>query len=151
MSEQEHAVPRGASPAMLVGLGASAGGLAALKAFFAAATPDPRIAYLVVTHLPIGSVSHLAELLSAAGTVPAVQVEGPTAIEGGRAYVAPPGRLLLCRGDSLELSDPPGRPPAPRPIDLMMLSLAEQGLERAVGIVLSGTDHDGTIGLKAIR
>ncbi|RPH42899.1 MAG: PAS domain S-box protein, partial [Burkholderiales bacterium] len=41
--------------------------------------------------------------------------------------------------------------PAPRPIDLMMLSLAEQGLERAVGIVLSGTDHDGTIGLKAIR
>jgi len=136
---------------MLVGLGASAGGLAALKAFFAASVPDPRVAYLIVTHLPTRSVSHLAELLSAAGPVPAVQVEGPMPIEGGRAYVAPPGRLLLCRGESLELADPPERPPAPRPIDLMMLSLAEHGQERAVGIVLSGTDHDGTIGLKAIR
>jgi len=137
--------------AMLVGLGASAGGLAALKSFFAASAPDPRVVYLVVTHLPLHSVSHLAELLSSAGPVPAVQVEGPMPIEGGRAYVAPPGRLLLYRDGRLELADPPERPPAPRPIDLMMLSLAEHGADRAVGIVLSGTDHDGTIGLKAIR
>jgi chemotaxis methyl-accepting protein methylase len=138
-------------PAMVVGIGASAGGLAALKAFFATATPDPRIAYVVVTHLPSRSVSHLAELLSAAGAVPAVQVEGPMPIEGGRAYVAPPGRLLLYRDGRLELGYPPDRPPAPKPIDLMMLSLAEGQAERSVGIVLSGTDHDGTNGLKAIR
>jgi two-component system CheB/CheR fusion protein len=151
MSDDRHDASPRTAPTLLVGLGASAGGLAALKAFFAAAVPDPRIAYLVVTHLPARSVSHLAELLATAGPVPAEQVDAPVTIEGGRAYVAPPGRLLLCRGDRLELGIPPERPPAPRSIDLMMLSLADEAAERAVGIVLSGTDHDGTIGLKAIR
>jgi two-component system CheB/CheR fusion protein len=151
LTEFSHPPVESTPLAMVVGLGASAGGLAALKSFFAASVPDPRVAYLVVTHLPVRSVSHLAELLSAAGPVRAVQVEGPMPIEGGYAYVAPPGRLLLYREGRLELADPPERPPAPRPIDLMMLSLAEHGSDRAVGIVLSGTDHDGTLGLKAIR
>ncbi|MFO0234491.1 MAG: chemotaxis protein CheB [Burkholderiales bacterium] len=139
------------TPVTVVAIGASAGGLDAMKAFFGAAAPDPCIAYVVVTHLPARHASHLAELLDAAGEIRASSAVDGEPVVGGRTYVAPPGvRLRLSEG-RLAVAPVDGDARASKPIDHFMLSVAEDAGEHGVGIVLSGTDHDGTIGLKAIR
>jgi two-component system CheB/CheR fusion protein len=138
-------------PVTVVAIGASAGGLDAMKAFFAVATPDPSVAYVVVTHLPARHASHLAELLDAVGAVRARSATDGEPVVGGRTYVAPPGVRLRLSGGRLAVERIDGDTPASKPIDQFMLSVAEEAGEHGVGIVLSGTDHDGTIGLKAIR
>jgi two-component system CheB/CheR fusion protein len=135
-----------------VAVGASAGGLAPLRELFAAGNVDPRLAFIVITHLPAHHVSHLAELLAQAGPLPAVEAKAGQRLEGGHIYVMPPGKMMGLRGGCIFFeAAPPVRPPAPKPIDFFMASLAGTMHERSVGIVLSGTDHDGTVGLKAIK
>ena len=82
MSESRQGLVEANAPSMIVGIGASAGGLAALKAFFAASAPDPRVAYLVVTHLPTRSISHLQGDHSNV-TAPARASEHPAGTVGG--------------------------------------------------------------------
>ena len=136
----------------VVAIGASAGGLAALRLFFGAATPVDAVAFVVVTHLPLHHLSYLAELLTHAGLVPAAQAVEGERLRGGRAYVMPPGRLMGLR-DGVIFLEPKEqeRPSSPKPIDFFMASLADDAVEESIGIVLSGTDHDGTVGLKAIK
>ena len=136
---------------VVVALGASAGGLDALRAFFGAVSPDPRIAYVVVTHLPARHASHLPELLDAAGALRVRQAADGERIEGARGYVAPPGVTVRLSGGALVLEPVDAPSSLHRPIDRFMVSVAEEAGERGVGVVLSGTGHDGTIGLKAIR
>ncbi|HPU50228.1 MAG TPA: CheR family methyltransferase, partial [Burkholderiaceae bacterium] len=136
----------------VVAIGASAGGLAALREFFSAATADPRIAYVVVTHLPAHHVSNLAELLGRTGVLPARELADGEHLTGGQVHVMPPGQLMALRQGAIRFEPQAilhtsGR----KPIDFFMTSLAEQVPEHCVGIVLSGTDHDGTLGLKAIK
>ena len=136
----------------VVAIGASAGGLPALREFFGATTDDPRIAYVVVTHLPAHHDSHLADLLGRTGVLPATELADGDPLVGGRLHVMPPAKLMALRGGVVRFELPtPGRSPAPKPIDFFMASLAEQLPDRCIGIVLSGTDHDGTLGLKAIK
>lgn len=135
----------------IVAIGASAGGLEPLKAFFGAMPANPLLAFVVVTHLPADHVSHLAELLNRSGVLRASQARDGEPIAGGHVYVIPPGVLMgICNG-MVRLDPKPDRPPAPKPIDYFMAALADDVGERSVGILLSGTDHDGTAGLKAIR
>ena len=135
-----------------VAVGASAGGLDALRALFAVATHDPHVAYVVITHLPVHHVSHLAELLDRAGPVPTVDACSGEQLGGGHVYAMPPGRLMgLHEGKVFFDQVRRSVRPAPKPIDFFMASLAEDVGARCVGVVLSGTDHDGTVGLKAIR
>jgi two-component system, chemotaxis family, CheB/CheR fusion protein len=136
----------------IVAIGASAGGLVALREFFGAANGDPRIAYVVVTHLPSHHVSHLAELLGRTGVLPSRELSDGEQLAGGQVHVMPPGQLMALRDGAVRFEQQsPRRSPAPKPIDYFMTSLAEQAPDRCVGIVLSGTDHDGTMGLKAIK
>jgi len=140
------------SPLTVVAIGASAGGLVALREFFGAATGDPRIAYVVVTHLPSHHVSHLAELLGRTGVLPSRELSDGEHLTGGQVHVMPPGQLMALREGAVRFEQQsPKRSPATKPIDFFMTSLAEQAPDRCVGIVLSGTDHDGTVGLKAIK
>jgi len=132
-------------------LGASAGGLDALKAFFAAVQPHPGLAYVVVTHLPATHESHLAELLSNVTPLPVSQAEHLQQVESGHVYIIPPGTLMGIAGGKLSLDALAPRPAIPKPIDFFMAALADDLGDNSVGIVLSGTAHDGTAGLKAIR
>jgi two-component system, chemotaxis family, CheB/CheR fusion protein len=136
----------------IVAIGASAGGLDALRDLFGAAAVDVRIAYVVVTHLPPHHVSYLAELLGRAGALPAHELREGERLQGGQVHVMPPGRLMSLHEGTVRFEhEVPDRSPPPKPIDFFMTSLAEQAGDRSVGIVLSGTDHDGTVGLKAIK
>jgi two-component system CheB/CheR fusion protein len=136
---------------LVVGLGASAGGLEALEEFFAELPADPGMAFVVVTHQAPGGVSLLPELIARRSKLPVVKIEQKTPIEANHVYVQPPGVTLgLLRGE-LYPFEPSGDGPKPFPIDFFFRSLAQDRKDRAVGIVLSGTGSDGTNGLKEIR
>lgn len=135
----------------IAAIGASAGGLEPLKVFFGALPADSRLAFVVVTHLPANHVSHLPELLERAGPLQARQARDGEQVAGGHVYVIPPGTLMGIRDGTIRLESSPERLPVPKPIDHFMTTLADDVGDRSVGIVLSGTDHDGTAGLKAIR
>ena len=72
-------------------------------------------------------------------------------VVGGQVYTNPPGALMSIRGGKITLEARPANPTARKPIDYFMAALAEDVGDKSVGIVLSGTDHDGSIGLKAIK
>ena len=148
----EPSPPLGQGRPTIVAVGASAGGLEAMREFFGAMVPDERLAFVVLTHLPPHHISYLAELLQRAGLLPAQEVQAGDRLRGGRVHVMPPGRWMSVQGDVLSFEDKPAdRAAGLRPIDHFMASLAEDAGTRAIGIVLSGTDHDGTAGLKAIK
>ena len=88
----------------VVGIGASAGGLGALRAFFATVPPDTDLAYAVVVHLPPSGESHLANLLQSHAGIPVEQVTETTALEPNHAYVIPPGRNLNSIDSHLRLT-----------------------------------------------
>ena len=138
-------------PLLVVGLGASAGGLQALEAFFSQVPPDCGVAFIVVTHLHPGHVSLLPELL-AKFTPLRVQVatDGVT-VEPNTVYMSVPESYLAILHGALHLMEPDEPGLLRLPIDCFFRSLAEDQKDRAIGIVLSGTGTDGTLGLKAIK
>ena len=136
---------------LVIGIGASAGGLEALQQFLRGVPPDIGMAFVVVTHQHPEHTSLLAELLSRETTLRVVQAVDGVLLEPDHVYVSLPGNelnvfngRLYCRKDLRQ--DMP-----PLPIDSFFRSLAEDLKESAVGIVLSGTGSDGTLGLRAIK
>ncbi len=146
---------RAAAGLTVVALGASAGGLEALRAFFGAVRPHPAIAYVVVTHLPTSHASHLDDLLGRIAALPVTQAVDGQPVEADHIYLNTPGTLLGIRSGRLTLEAAGARAlpsqPVPMPIDHFMAELADDLGAHSVGIVLSGTGHDGTAGLRAIR
>jgi two-component system CheB/CheR fusion protein len=138
-------------PTRIVGLGASAGGLAALEQFIGNVPHASGLAYVVVQHLDPTHKAMLAELLQRATTMPVREVTSGVCVEPDVVYVIPPNAGLTVSGGRLHLS-PPTQPRGMRlPIDLFLCSLARDQGERAIGVVLSGMGSDGTIGLQAIK
>jgi two-component system, chemotaxis family, CheB/CheR fusion protein len=135
---------------MVVGIGASAGGLEALSKFFSHVPANTGLAYVVITHQASGRQSLLPELLARHTQIPVAEVTTETPVEPDRVYVAPPGRHLVIHGARLEPVIP-SEDGARLPIDRFFRSLARDQAERAVGIVLSGAGSDGSLGLKEIK
>lgn len=133
----------------IVGLGASAGGLEALEAFFDNMPADSGMAFVVVTHLHPERVSLMPELLSRHTAMPVVEAMDGMLVKEDHVYVAPPGGQLALYHGSLQLLPTCER--AHLPIDAFFRSLAEDQAENAVAIVLSGTGSDGTLGVKEIK
>jgi two-component system, chemotaxis family, CheB/CheR fusion protein len=135
----------------IVGIGASAGGVEALEQFFKSLPPGNGLAFVVLTHLPPDRESMLSEILGRAARMPAVDVRDGEKVEAEHVYVLPPSAILTIREGRLQLrrTAPADRERAP--IDVFFTSLAEDQAEHAIGIVLSGGGHDGTLGLKAIK
>ncbi len=134
----------------VVGIGASAGGLQALQAFFESLPSDTGLAYVVITHLHPEYESHLPELLQARTHMPVQQVTGLMTVEKDHVYVIPPNRRLVMEDskiDTSEFSEPRGQR---APVDFFFRSLA-QGHPNSVGIILSGGGTDGAVGVKAIK
>jgi two-component system CheB/CheR fusion protein len=135
----------------VVGLGGSAGGLAALQTFFAQAPADSGIAFVVIMHLSSEHESMLADLLQRTTSMPVLQVQGLIKVEPNHVYVIPPAKHLSMADGHLHLSDPSRLPGRHVAVDLFFRTLADTQGPHAAAIVLSGADGDGAIGIKRIK
>jgi two-component system CheB/CheR fusion protein len=135
----------------IVGIGASAGGLEACQKFVAALPQTPGIAYILIQHLDPSHESMMVDLLSGHTRVPMHQAADGMKIVGGHFYTIPPGVYLAVADDTLHLTQPGARHGARMPFDHLLHSLATAAGPRAIGVVLSGTGSDGTLGLQAIK
>jgi two-component system chemotaxis response regulator CheB len=134
----------------LVAVGASAGGVEALRALVAGLPPDYPGALLVVLHVPRRAPSALPQILARSGPLPAVVARDGEPLRAGRIYVAPGDHHLLLLDGHLRLSRGPsenGHRPA---VDPLLRSVARAAGRRAIGVVLSGARDDGAAGLAAI-
>jgi two-component system, chemotaxis family, CheB/CheR fusion protein len=137
----------------VVGIGASAGGLAAFEAFFCAmpAATDTDMAFVLVQHLAPDHKSLLTELVKRYTRMRVFEVEDGMVVKPNCAYIIPPNRDMEFVGGELKLlSRATGRGQR-LPIDGFFRSLAAAQRERAICIVLSGTGSDGTLGVRAIK
>jgi two-component system CheB/CheR fusion protein len=138
-------------PHPIVGVGASAGGFEAFRELLRALPSDTGLALVLVQHLDPGHESLLAKLLSKATEMPVAEVEEGMTVEPNHVYVIPPNKTMGIRNRTLHLMAR-GEPMAKHlPIDHFLCSLAEDRGNRAIGVILSGTASDGTMGLKAIK
>ena len=138
-------------PLPIVGVGVSAGGLAALDAFLETRADQQRHGH---RHCPALDPTHkgvLAELLQRATTMKVVQVKDRTRVQPNSVYVIPPNKDMSILHGVLHLLDPVAPRGLRLPIDLFFRSLAEDAQERSIGVVLSGMGSDGTLGIKAIK
>lgn len=139
------------SPLNVVGVGASAGGVEALKSLVAGLPLGLPCAVLVVLHMPSGAPSVLGRILDRAGRLPAQTATAGARMKHGTVYVAAPGHHLLVEDGQIVLSEGPtenGHRPA---INALFRSIALAHGSRATGVVLSGVLDDGVLGLAAIR
>jgi two-component system CheB/CheR fusion protein len=145
------AIENGSSKLTVVGIGASAGGLAALKRFFDRVPAQSDIAFVVIVHLSPEHKSHLADLLQPHVQFPVQQVTQTTPLEPNRAYIIPPNANIDAIDTHLRLSEF-GEPRGHRtPIDHFFRTLAATHDGHSVGIILTGTGSDGTLGIKDIK
>ena len=142
-------VPRARAP--VVGLGASAGGIKALKEFFGHVGPNTGAAYVVILHLSPDHDSRLAEVLQTSAPMPVAQVAASVPIEIDHVYVVPPNKSLTIADGMLMVSD--FRRPEERraPVDLFFRALADTHGPHSVCVVLSGTGPNGSAGLKRVK
>jgi len=131
----------------VVGIGASAGGLDALKSLLENLPGNTGLAFVIIQHLAAGQVSMLTEILSRSTRMPVHKVQDGERVEPDNVYVIPPDNSMTITENVLQLH--------PRinlkPIDAFLSSLAIERKVQAIGIILSGTGADGTEGLKAIK
>lgn len=135
----------------VAGIGASAGGLEALEIFFSNIHSNSGFAFIVVTHQQPGHVSLLPELLHHSTDMPVISIEDGMMLQANHVFVCPPGKNLAVYKHKFHLMDLGKFNSANLPIDYFLRSLAEDIQEMSVGIILSGTGTDGTLGLKAIK
>ena len=137
----------------IVGIGASAGGLAAFEAFFSGmpAESDPGMAFVLVQHLAPDHKSILTELIRRYTRMRVFEVEDGMLVQPNCAYIIPPNRDMAFLNGTLQLLEPSAPRGQRLPIDFFFRSLAQDQHERAIGIVLSGTGSDGTHGIRAIK
>lgn len=136
---------------LVVGIGASAGGLEALREMATTLSTKANAAYIVAQHLSPSHSSMLAELLSSHTDLDVCSAEHLMALRPGRIHITPPNQDVTLTGDVLHLAEA-GSHAGPKPsIDRLFESIADQAGERGIGIVLSGTGTDGAMGMRAIK
>jgi two-component system CheB/CheR fusion protein len=137
----------------IVGIGASAGGLAAFEAFFSGMPPivNPNMAFVIVQHLAPDHKSILTELIQRYTRMQVLEVEDGIEVKPNCAYIIPPNRDMKFLNGSLFLKEPASPRGQRLPIDFFFRSLALDQKEKAICIVLSGNGNDGTIGVRAIK
>ena len=137
----------------VVGIGASAGGLDAFKKLLKAIPEDSGMAYVLVQHLDPSHESLLQELLQKVTNIPVMEITDDIKVEPNHIYIIPSNKMMVATDGVLQLSPRPRKNKNERnlPIDHFFYSLAEVHQSHAIGVVLSGTASDGTMGLKAIK
>jgi len=134
----------------VVGLGASAGGLEALKAFFTNVPPTSGMAFIVLVHMTPNQPSLMPELLQKTALIPVSAAKDGALLEPDKAYVIPPNKDISVYNGKIQLLDMTIKKGL-LPIDFFFRSLAQDQGCNAAAIVLSGTGTDGTLGIKEIK
>lgn len=135
----------------IVGVGASAGGLEALEAFFHGMPADSGVAFVVIQHLSPDFRSLMDELLSRRTQIAIHRVEDGMAVEPNAIYLIPPKKEMIVADGRLLLTDKDPSSGLSLPIDTFFRSLAQDAGERAVAVILSGTGSDGSRGVRAVH
>ena len=149
-SEDKADKERGHRP-YLVGIGSSAGGLEALSALIAALPSNLGIAYVVIQHLSPTHRSMLVQLLGRETAMAVQEIEDNTQPQPDIIYIAPASRNTILQDGHFRLLEPK-RETLPKPsVNVFFSSLATEKTEDAIGIILSGTGSDGTVGLREIK
>lgn len=138
---------------VIVGLGASAGGLEALTLFLSNLPPQhDNIAYVVVQHLSPTHKSMMRDLLARETNFKVLEIKSGLLPQANTVYITPPDRDVTIKNGLLHLEKPLDRWIGPKPsVDKFFISLAAEKMEKAVGVILSGTGSDGSQGVRAIR
>src|SRR6266516_4459897 len=143
--------PTNAHPLSVVGVGASAGGLEAFEQLLRSLPNDTGLAFVLVQHLAPKHESMLSELLAKATRMPVVEVTQGMRVQGNHVYVIPPNADMSISDSVLHLSPLSPDRGLRMPIDSFFRSLADTHQSRSIGVILSGTASDGTLGLQAIK
>ncbi len=143
--------PEHAKRPLIVGIGASAGGLEAFKTFFDHMPADTGMAFVLVQHLDPDHHSLLAELLGAHTDMPVAEAEDGIEAAPDHVFIIPPDATLSIEHGCLQVEKPAPARANRHPIDAFFTSLAADQGENAVCIVLSGAGSDGTLGLKTVK
>ena len=134
----------------IVGIGASAGGLEAFTELISHLPDDTGMAFVLIQHLDPKHDSHLTELLSKESKMPVSEVTGETRVEANHIYAIPPRSNLGISAGALH-TPPRAANGCNMPVDAFLRDLAADRGSKALGVVLSGTASDGTLGLQAIK
>ena len=136
-------------PNFIVGIGGSAGGLNAYKALLEALPSNTGMAFVIVSHILPTANSQLAQILSGHTKMTVIVASTGVPIRANHVYVCPPNADLLIDGYTFKVVSPRIRRNVQ--VDLFLTSLAEAMGTRAIGIILSGYDGDGTEGCRRIK
>jgi two-component system CheB/CheR fusion protein len=135
----------------IVGIGASAGGVEALEGFFKDMPPQPGCGFVIVTHLSPERRSLLPEIVARYTDMPVHVAEDGAEVRPNEVHVLPADAVLNIEGRTLKISKPALGRRERKPIDIFLGELAKAQGEYAAGVILSGGDGDGTLGVKAIK
>jgi two-component system CheB/CheR fusion protein len=138
-------------PFPIVGIGASAGGLHAIEALFAHLPADPAMAFVLVQHLDPTHKSSLPSLLQSRLRLQVLEIKDGMKVKPNHLFLIPPNRDLGILHATLQLTEPMGRQAPRLPIDRFFRTLAQDQGQHGIGVILSGSGSDGTLGLKAIK
>src|SRR5437879_4867153 len=135
----------------IVGIGASAGGLEACTHLLQHLPLDTGMGFVLVQHLDPAHASALTQLLARATRMPVREVSNNMPVQPNHVYVIPPNTTMAIAHGNLKLQPRVETSGAHRSIDFFLESLAQDQHERAIGVILSGTASDGTLGTEAIK
>lgn len=135
---------------LVVGVGASAGGLEAIQQFLNSMSDTSGAAFVIVQHLSPDYKSLLAEILSKCTRMPVEQAENEQLVESNHIYLIPPKKNMVFKENRLYLTEYV-HGSLNHPIDLFLSSLAEDKKENCIAVILSGTGTDGTAGIKSVK
>ena len=135
----------------VVGIGASAGGLEALEQFLNAVPPDSGMAFVIIQHLDPTHKGMMPELLQRATEMKVTEVQDRTAVQPDCVYIIPPNKDMSILHGVLHLLKPTQNRGLRLPIDFFFRSLAQDQMEKSIGVILSGMGSDGCLGLRAIK
>jgi two-component system, chemotaxis family, CheB/CheR fusion protein len=135
----------------IVAIGASAGGLDACTKLISSLPADTGKAFILIQHLDPHHESMMVDLLGGHTSMTVEQAVDGATIAPNHLYIIPPGCYLSVTAGTLHLSQPNARHGARMPFDFLLQSLAEDRPSRTIGVILSGTGADGSLGMKALR
>jgi two-component system CheB/CheR fusion protein len=150
-THEEPTAPPDDSTVRVVAIGASAGGLEALQLFLRAVPADTGLAFVIVQHLAPTGGGMLVELLQRETDLPVAQVTDGMELAGDHVYVIPPASDMSIANDRLRLLEPHAPRGLRLPVDYFFRALAVDRRADSIGVVLSGTGSDGTLGLRDIK
>jgi two-component system, chemotaxis family, CheB/CheR fusion protein len=136
---------------LIAAIGASAGGLEALESFFENMPVNNNMAFVVIQHLDPNHTGIMPELMQRFTTMKVVQATDRLKVKPNCVYVIPPNKSMSILKDALYLFDPVETRGLRLPIDYFFRSLAQDRLDKSIGIILSGMGSDGSLGIKAIK